>query len=84
MRFIADSAWMCAWRVGSIVKEFITIWTILVTQRRRGEPFQARAMGLCLVGHLPVPRGGHSVSLGLNAFFRFGCPRSPRLVPCLL
>jgi len=39
-------------------------------------------MGLCLVGHHPIhSRGGYSNGPGLNASFRFECPRSPRLAP---
>jgi hypothetical protein len=26
-------------------------------------------------------KGGYSDGQGLNAFFRFGCPRFPRLIP---
>jgi hypothetical protein len=49
-------------------------------QKPRAEPFQARAIGLCLVGRHPIPSGGGYFSgPGLNASFRFGCPRFARL-----
>ena len=35
-------------------EEFISILTIRVPQKPRGEPFQARPMSLCLVGHHPI------------------------------
>ena len=48
------------------------MWTISVLQKPRDEPFQARAIGLCVVGHHPI----HSRALlqrpGLNASFRSG------------
>lgn len=48
----------------------------------RHEPFRARSMGLCLVGHHPVlPKSGDSYSLGLKETFMLVCPRSPWLVP---
>jgi len=48
----------------------------------RDESFQARAMGLSLVGRHPIrSKGDYSYGQGLNASFGFGCPRSPRLVP---
>jgi hypothetical protein len=60
-------------------KDVDTPW---VSPRPRDEPFQARAIGLCLVDHHPIrSRGGYSNGPGLNASFRFGCPRFPRLAP---
>src|SRR5574341_1698953 len=39
-------------------------------------------MDLCLVGRHPIrSSGGHSNGPGLNAYFTFTCPRSPRLAP---
>jgi len=37
-----------------LLKEFVNILTIRVPQKPRGEPFQARSISLCLVGHHPV------------------------------
>jgi hypothetical protein len=49
------------------------MWTISVLQKPRDEPFQARAIGLCVVGHHPIhSRGGYSNGPGLNASFRSG------------
>src|SRR5262245_33400475 len=48
----------------------------------RDESFQARATGLCLVGHHPIhSRRGYANGPGLNAAYRLGCSRSPRLAP---
>jgi hypothetical protein len=42
----------------------------------RGEPFQARAIELCLIGHHPIrSSGGYFNRPGLNASFTFACPR---------
>jgi len=55
-----------------------------VPEKPRDEPFQARSMGLSLGGCNPIrSNGGYSDRPGLDAYFTFGCPRFPRLVPWL-
>jgi hypothetical protein len=60
------------------IKEFVSILTIRVPQKRRAEPFQARPISLCLVGHHPVrSKVGDANGPGLNCFFTLACPRFP-------
>jgi hypothetical protein len=47
-----SSAWLATSDL-TVTKEFISILTIRVPQKPRGEPFQARPISLCLVGHHP-------------------------------
>jgi hypothetical protein len=66
----------------NLFKELVSILTICVSQKPRGEPFQARPMSLCLVGHHPIrSEVGGSNGPGLNCFFTPPCPRFPRLAP---
>jgi hypothetical protein len=39
---------------GKTIKQFVSILTIRVPQKLRGEPFQVRPISLCLVGHHPL------------------------------
>jgi len=75
--------------VARIIKEFISIQTMSVLQKPRDESFQARAIGLNLVGHRPIrSRGGYSNGPGLNATFRIRMPTlsttRPLVVVCLV
>jgi hypothetical protein len=55
-----------------IIKEFISIWTTGLAQKTKRRAFQARAIGLCLIGRHPIhSMGGHSAGPGLNASFTF-------------
>ena len=50
----------------------------------RAEPFRARSIGLCLVGHRPIrSEGGYSPGPGLKATCTLLCPRSTGLAPRL-